>query len=72
MRGHMMRVGARYRYFRGGDYVVVAIRTDAETAERLVDYQRVDGGDEVRTCSLVSFLQPVEFNDEMVPRFKRV
>jgi hypothetical protein len=67
----LMKAGSKYRHFKGGDYEVVELTPGSETSERTVSYRRIDGGADTWTCTLASFLQTVEQDGQMVPRFKR-
>lgn len=66
-----MRIGAKYRHFKGGDYKVVELIPGDELTERKVSYQSLEGGSETWTCTLASFLQTIEWEGRLVPRFRR-
>lgn len=67
-----MRVGAKYRHYKGGDYEIVDLSFEPETSERQVTYRREDGSDETWTCSLASFLKIVELDGRKTTRFRRI
>lgn len=57
--GRKIHVGQRYRHFKGGEYVVLAVAVHSETQEPLVIYQRAD---QAATCArpLEMFLSLVD------------
>lgn len=60
----------RYRHYKGNEYIVIGVARHSETDEELVVY-RPDYGDRelwVRPKSM--FLEFVEIQGEMVPRFQ--
>ena len=59
----------RYRHFKGGEYTVQGVATHSETGEQLVVYTPLygEGGLWVRPLSM--FLETVERDGELQPRF---
>ena len=60
----------RYQHFKGGEYEVHGVATHSESAEQLVVYTPLygDGGLWVRPLSM--FLESVEHDGKMQPRFR--
>lgn len=59
----------KYLHFKGNEYLVLGFATDSETLEEMVVYQSL--GDKrkwVRPKKM--FLEKVEYNGKIVPRFK--
>jgi hypothetical protein len=59
-------VGARYRHYKGGDYLVVACGKHSETGEAMVAYKTPTANDYT-----VWFRPAKMFNEEIVPGIKR-
>ncbi len=66
----------RYRHYKGGEYEVVGIAYHSETLDEMVVYRPVERSAEfphglwVRPRAM--FLESVEFEGRLVPRFLRV
>lgn len=70
-------VGKRYRHYKGGEYIVLAIAHHSETLEEMVVYQAQYDSPEygshaiwVRPRSM--FEEQIIHNNETVPRFKMI
>jgi hypothetical protein len=59
-----------YRHFRGDLYRVVSTATHAVTGEIMVLYQNISGQSFVRPID--NFLEEIEVDGSLVPRFKPV
>jgi hypothetical protein len=69
MDGSMNVSAGRYRHYKGKDYLVLGVARHSETDEELVVY-RTDYGDRslwVRPKAM--FLETVEIDGQVVPRF---
>jgi hypothetical protein len=66
-----VRIG-RYRHYKGKEYTVIGVARHSETEEELVGYRKEydDHGLWVRPLGM--FLENVEVNGQMVPRFQYV
>ena len=62
----------RYRHYKGGEYEVLGVVRHSETLEPLVLYRPLynQSGLWVRPFSM--FLEPIEFNGTVQPRFSRL
>ena len=64
-----VRIGGRYRHYKGNEYTVIGIARHSETLEEMVVYRAEygDGGLWVRPMSM--FTESVTVNGRTVPRF---
>ena len=65
----IIRIGGKYRHFKGNTYRVLHIAKDSETLEKLVVYQGLyeEGGIWVRPLDM--FLGQKEFDGRLINRF---
>ncbi len=68
----MVEVGAKYRHFKGNDYLVLNIAKHSETLEDYVVYQALYGDKGIWVRPMSMFEEMVEVNGMPVNRFKRV
>jgi hypothetical protein len=68
----MVEVGAKYRHFKGNDYLVLNIAKHSETLEDYVVYQALYGDKGIWVRPMSMFEEMVEVNGMPVSRFKRV
>lgn len=59
----------RYRHYKGNDYQVVGVARHSETAEQLVVYQPLYGERGLWVRPLSMFIEQVEVDGQLVPRF---
>ncbi len=59
----------RYRHYKGGDYTVMGVAQHSETGEALVVYRPEYGERGLWVRPLSMFLENVETQDGVVPRF---
>ena len=55
-----IKVGGRYRHFKGGEYKVLAIATHTETEESMVVYQNLSDPDKIWVRPYDMFASPVD------------
>jgi len=67
----MLKLG-RYRHFKGNEYEVIGIAKHSETLEEFVVYRALYGEKDLWVRSLEMFIEDVEFEGRMVPRFEYV
>jgi cyclomaltodextrinase len=60
-----------YEHFKGGKYEVIGFAKDSETLEKMVLYKHL-GEDEVWVRPLKMFMENVERDGKIMPRFKHV
>ncbi|HCO19490.1 MAG TPA: DUF1653 domain-containing protein [Tissierellales bacterium] len=68
----MVEIGAKYRHFKGNDYLVLNIAKHSETLEDYVVYQALYGDRGIWVRPMSMFEEMVEVNGIPVNRFKRV
>ena len=67
-----LKIGKKYRHFKGNEYLVMHIAKHSETLEELVVYQALYGEMGVWVRSPEMFLEQVEVNGQMVNRFEEI
>ena len=72
-----IRIGERYRHYKGKNYTIVAFGYDADTAEKVVVYQAeyADtefGKNAMWVRKLSEFSSTVEIAGNTIPRFERI
>ena len=67
-----LKIGNKYRHFKGKEYLVMHIAKHSETLEELVVYQALYGEMGVWVRPLEMFLEQVEVNGQIVNRFEEI
>ena len=67
-----LKIGKKYRHFKGNEYLVMHIAKHSETLEELVVYQALYGEMGVWVRPLDMFLEQVEVDGKMVNRFEEI
>ena len=67
-----LKIGKKYRHFKGKEYLVMHIAKHSETLEELVVYQALYGEMGVWVRPLEMFLEQVEVNGQMVNRLEEI
>lgn len=67
-----LKIGSRYRHFKGNDYLVLYLAKHSETREDLVIYQALYGEMGIWARPLVDFLGQKEVNGILVNRFEEI
>lgn len=67
----MLKLG-RYRHYKGGEYEVIGIARHSETLEEFVVYRALYGEKDLWVRSLEMFIEDVEFEGNLVPRFEYI
>ena len=62
----------RYRHFKGGEYEVIGVAIHSETGEKMVVYRALYGEGGLWTRPQAMFLETVEREGRMRPRFEYV
>ncbi len=60
----------RYRHYKGNEYSVIGVARHSETEEELVVYRKEYGDHSLWVRPKAMFLETVEVNGEMRPRFQ--
>lgn len=69
---HNLKIGKKYKHFKGNEYLVLHIAKHTETEEELVVYKALYGEYGIWVRPLDMFLEEVEVDGEMVKRFSEV
>lgn len=67
-----LKIGKKYRHFKGNEYLVMHIAKHSETLEELVVYQALYGEMGVWVRPLEMFLEQVEVDGQTVNRFEEI
>ena len=67
-----LKIGKKYRHFKGKEYLVMHIAKHSETLEELVVYQALYGEMGVWVRPLEMFLEQVEVDGQTVNRFEEI
>lgn len=67
-----LKLGHRYRHYKGNDYLVLHLAKHSETEEEMVVYQALYGERGIWVRPLTMFLEYVELNGQRVRRFAAV
>ena len=62
----------RYRHFKGGEYEVIGVAIHSETGEKMVVYRALYGEGRLWTRPQAMFLETVEREGRIRPRFEYV
>jgi len=65
----MIKIGKKYKHFKGNYYLVLHLAKHSETGEDMVIYQALYGEMGIWVRPLSMFLEKVEMNGEIVNRF---
>ena len=67
-----VRIGGKYRHFKGNEYEVLAVARHSETLEALVVYRALYGEGDVWVRPLQEFLDIVTRDGKMRHRFEEI
>ncbi len=67
-----LRIGGKYRHFKGMEYRVLSLATHSETSEQMVVYQQLYGDNGVWVRPLSMFLETVERDGKTMFRFTEI
>ena len=67
-----IKIGHRYKHFKGNEYLVLYIAKHSETLEEYVVYQALYGEKEIWIRPLDMFLGQKEINGNVVDRFTEI
>jgi hypothetical protein len=69
---HTLKLGHKYRHFKGKDYRVLHVAKHSETLEDMVVYQQLYGEMGIWVRPIKMFLEKVEFEGKLVSRFEEM
>lgn len=67
-----LKIGSKYKHFKGNEYMVLHLAKHSETLEDLVVYQALYGVGGVWVRPLTMFLEQIVLNEKLVDRFSIV
>jgi hypothetical protein len=67
-----IKIGQKYRHFKGNEYLVLHLAKHSETLEELVVYQALYGAKGIWVRPLEMFLEQVEVDGQLVNRFEEL
>lgn len=70
--GNIIKLGSKYRHFKGKDYKVLYVAKHSETLEEMVVYQQLYGEMGIWVRPIEMFFEKVEFEGKLVNRFEEV
>ena len=70
MNNRNLKIGKKYRHFKGKEYLVLHIAKHSETLEELVVYQALYGEEGIWVRPLDMFLEQVKVDGKLVNRFE--
>ena len=65
-------VGCLYEHYKGLRYKILGVARHSETLEELIVYQALYGEGDIWVRPLDMFLESIEINEQLQPRFKLV
>lgn len=68
MENSALKLG-RYRHYKGKEYEVIGVAKHSETLEEMVVYRALYGEGQIWVRPLTMFLEEVEVDGKIVPRF---
>jgi hypothetical protein len=72
MNDRQIKIGRKYRHFKGNEYRVLHVAKHSETLEELVVYQALYGEMGIWVRPLKMFMELKEVNGELVYRFDEI
>ena len=69
MNNRDIKIGKKYKHFKGGEYLVLHVAKDSETLENLVVYQALYGEKGIWVRNLKMFMEKKEVEGKLVYRF---
>jgi hypothetical protein len=67
-----IKIGQKYRHFKGNEYLVLHLAKHSETLEELVVYQALYGEMGIWVRPLEMFLEQVEADGQLINRFEEL
>lgn len=70
--GRKIKIGMKYRHFKGKDYLVLHVAKHSETLEEMVVYQALYGERGIWVRPLEMFLGKKEVDGRLINRFEEI
>lgn len=67
-----IKIGKKYRHFKGNEYLVLHLARHSETMEYLVVYKALYGDYGIWVRPLAMFLEQIEVNGDTIYRFEEM
>lgn len=67
-----VEINGLYEHYKGFRYKVITVARHSETLEELIVYQALYGEEGIWVRPLAMFLEDIEVNGQLQPRFKRI
>ena len=67
-----IKIGKKYRHFKGNEYLVINVAKHSETLEEMVVYQALYGERGIWVRPLTMFLDQKEVDGKMINRFDEI
>ena len=72
MNHRQIKIGKKYRHFKGNEYLVLHVAKNSETLEEMVVYQALYGERGIWVRPLSMFLEEKEVDGEIINRFQEI
>lgn len=72
LNGRVIKIGKKYRHFKGNEYLVLNVAKHSETLEEMVVYQALYGERGIWVRPLEMFLGKKEVDGKLVNRFEEM
>lgn len=72
MNQRQIKIGKKYRHFKGNEYLVLHLAKHSETLEEMVVYQALYGEKGIWVRPLEMFLDQREFEGKLINRFEEI
>lgn len=72
MSEEFIRIGAKYKHFKGNEYLVIHIAKNTETMDDMVVYQALYGNKDIWVRPLSMFLDYVDIEGKLIRRFQEI
>ena len=72
MSNRKIKIGKKYRHFKGNEYLVINVAKHSETLEEMVVYQALYGERGIWVRPLTMFLDQKEVDGKMINRFDEI
>lgn len=68
----IIKLGQKYKHFKGNEYLVLHLAKHSETLEELVVYQALYGEKGIWVRPLEMFLEQIEADGQLINRFEEI
>lgn len=68
----IIKIGSKYKHFKGNEYLVIHIAKNSETMEDMVVYQALYGDKNIWVRPLSMFWDYVDIEGKLIRRFQKI